>query len=93
MLKIAKQYTIYWEIRWRFSEGGHNNAEEVSDEFSILENSQNASPTSARFIRAKTMSDIDKVAASDTVVTEASGVAFLFLSFKHNQIFITLMNV
>lgn len=34
----SKQCTIYWEIRWRFSEGGHNNAEEVSDEFSILEN-------------------------------------------------------
>lgn len=93
MLKIAKQRTIYWEIRWRFSEDGHNNAGEVSDEFSILESSQNVFPMSGKLIRAKTMSDRDKVIESDTVVTETSGVAFLFLYFKHHQSFIMLMNV
>lgn len=73
----SKQCTIYWEIRWRFSEGGHNNAEEVSDEFSILENSQNVSPTSGEFICAMTMSGIDKVVVSLTVVTEMSVILFI----------------
>ena len=38
-LPVNAPRAIYWEIRWRFSQGGHNNVEEVSDEFSILENS------------------------------------------------------
>lgn len=88
MLKIAKQRTIYWEIRWRFSEDGHNNAGEVSDEFSILESSQNVFPMSGKFIRAKTMSDRDKVIES--VVTETSGTEmpqeWHFCSFISNII-------
>ncbi len=66
----SKHCTIYWEIRWRFSEGGHNNAEEVSDEFSILENSQNVSPMSGEFIWAMTMFGIDKAVVSVAVVSE-----------------------
>lgn len=72
----SKHCTIYWEIRWRFSEGGHNNAEEVSDEFSILENSQNVSPMSGKFIWGLTTSDIDKVVVSVAVVSETS-VSFI----------------